>query len=330
MVDPKRCGGARPIYDIGGSFPRTQLVECKAEVDFTVGSGGIGFCLINPGSAGPTTDRPVALYSDSSVPSIPTSALPVAQGGGANNLLWGSGGLYLSASGPLVVAGGYRVAYCAAYVYPIGSLNGMNGNIYLYEAPGHQSVGITFQQIESASRTRAIRGTQAGPVKDEIVLNWHPQRSTWGSGNNNNTTAVLIDDFLMRSCISMATNPRLDDSALSIHVSGVQGTQYHVEIYAGYEIVGYTMGRSKMTYMDSRGWDLIQNAIAAKAISGWIGTPAAAKESYHHAIVSRAAKANDLEPETEKKLEKTSFWDKASPVVSELANMAKDVAGFLL
>jgi hypothetical protein len=140
---------------------------------------------------------------------------------------------------------------------------------------------------------------------------------------------VVIDDLMFRPLSNL--NPTTAGNELVIGISGASGTTYDVELWAHYECYGSLNNSLKPSFQDSRGWDLICNALAHKRLSGWLGEPHEAQLAYQHAVVSTAAAADDVSKETEKSIQRVTAKQKDEhSVLRDMYDVAKDVASFVL
>ncbi len=340
LVDTKRAAPARPVYSMGGAEQQSMLIQTKAAVDIVVGSGGVGFALVNPVTAGPTTDRPCMLYSNNAATLTSAAGLPVQASGTVAAKSWTTGALWASTAAWSRYQGSYRCVACTLYISPIGSATSQNGDLYLFESSTHQSSGLTTDAVISALQCRAVRGVQTGDPSVENAVNWHPKVAIQYFASQSAVDGGYIDDFRFRVAQSFVTDATMGDFHIAALVTGSAGAQYHVEVYAVYELVGTACYNLRPRYLDDAGWSSIQNAINRKMISGWVGTGASAIKGYKHAVVQTAAKADDLEPEAERELRPktrgpgkdtdSGFLGMVQGLAPALGELAKEAVGFIL
>jgi hypothetical protein len=250
--------------------------------------------------------------------------MPILPTTGVTAITWGVGGVANSADtswGPEKRT--YRCVAAAVYVQPTGSATSQNGAIYLVESQNHKTVGATFQLLESDLTCRLVRGVQTGDPSIENVVNWHPKFTVTPYPPNVYSDGSFFNDFAFRTPNTQASNPQLDDTHLAVIVEGNVGAVYHYEVFGVYELVGPIVSPLRPRYYDDAGWSSIQNAISTKALSGWVGKPTQAIESYKRAVVTTAADADDLEPEPERTLKKAT---QSSSSTSSLGDLVKDLA----
>lgn len=342
LVDTKRAAPVRPVYSMGGSESQSMLVSTKAEVDLAVGTGGVGFALVNPVTAGPTSDRTCCLYSTSASTLTASGALPIV-GAGAGvvaTLQWQTGALWAANAAWSRYQGSFRCVACSLYISPTSSATNQNGVVYLFESQTHQSSGATVQQIESALQTRAIRAVQTGDPSVENVVNWHPKVAIQYFASQPAVDGGYIDDFRFRVAQALATDANMGDTHIGAIVTGASGSTYHVEIYAVYELVGTSTNNLRPRYYDDVGWSHIQNAINRKMMAGWIGTGSGAQKAYKQAVVQTAASADNLEDGAERELRAATkkpgkdsdsgFLGVVKDLAPALGELAKDAVGFIL
>jgi hypothetical protein len=317
-VDPRGEKGARPtIYR--GFVQKSSLIELKTEFDFNTGTGGYGLITVSPNVGGPFSNTTPILATGPTYTGGSGSLLPGGTGVGIVSIGWGNAPY----AAPLSEAElQYRCVACAVYVFPIGSISTMKGALYMLEAPGHSLIntGNTVGNIIANPLTRALRGAQVGDPSQLNVLNWHMmgrEQLAGGSG----VSATMNDDVAFRNMASLSVSQSHSDLQIIIEggIAPLDSTSYHVEVYCGYELIGTAALSPEACMYDTRSWDLLRNVWACKTLSGWVGTPRQAVDSYDVAV---SHKKKEMETGN-RPADKSFGW-------RDLIDVGREVAGLLL
>ncbi len=333
MVSPRDAEACPRIDTLGGYAQAVLPDKAKAVCQVAVGTNGVGFCAIGFNN-GPSSNLSVCRVSDATYTGTQATQIPGISGAtpGVSNIQWGSVP-YLPPGGINSAGMQFRTVAGAAYVSPEGSANSQNGNLYLLELPGHcfaiDGANMSFTQAMTHERTRHIKGVQLGDPTVENVLNWHP---VVASQLVNSSGAGPVNSFINENAwapvpTSTGGTPDTINPSLLVVVTGLPGAIYNIEIHAIFELRGYQIAGAKPPYYDSRGQDLIFNALAHKMVSGWVGRPQEAEASYKHQVVRTAQRADDV-PDGVAELPEGHRENKS--VWNDLFHMAKEVAGFVL
>lgn len=328
IVDPRGAKATRMPTLMGGYTEASSVLKCKARGSVTVGTNGLGYIVVNPNNCGPCYDVPVAHVTGPTYAGNYASQPGSIPGVGVT-AVYNSKAPYTGASAMSSQSIEYRTVASGCYLVPTGSATDQDGMVRLFEYQGHDEVlgsGLGLGSIESADRTRSVRGIQLGDPTVENVINWHPAAGASGlMGTSELTTAA--NDFLFRK-LPQAASTAITFGAYIAVISGTAGTQYDFEIYTHYEVRGRTVLDKRPCFYDSRGMDLVLSGIGRKVISGWVGKSSEAEDAYYHSV-ARSAHHNE-DPTFVEKVGKTVTQVASHPWWKTLGRMAKEIAGFIL
>jgi hypothetical protein len=198
----------------------------------------------------------------------------------------------------------------------------MKGALYMLEAPGHSLIntGNTITNVIGNPLTRALRGTQVGDPSKLNVLNWHMMGREQVAGGSG-VSSTMNDDVAFRNMASLSVSQSHSDLICIIEggIAPGDSTTYHVEVYCGYELIGTAALSPEACMYDTRSWDLLRNVWACKTLSGWVGTPRQAVDSYDVAV---SHKKKEMETGN-RPADKSFGW-------RDLIDVGREVAGLLL
>ncbi len=328
-ADPKNAPAARPPVPYGGFTRRSAVIKTKAVIDVAVSSAsGVGYALIVPSVAGPTTDCLCAYYSNAAT-FAGTAASSLSLGGvGTGAAYWAEGAPFTGASAQSAYAAQWRTVACCAYITPTAGVNTQTGTITMLESAGHAlPMSTTFNAIIGNRNARSVRAVQTGDPAVQNALNWHPCSTGQYQAGSNVSGSNAIDDFYFRNLPQAANGTTITNPELVIVFTGAAGATYRVEIICVYEALGANVAGLKRCKFSSNDMDLIMEAFNAKNQSGWVGKPNQAAKSYETAVVHVAE--DNKHPE-ERKLPAKEDRNALIPWWKDAVSIAKDVAGFLL
>lgn len=300
---------------IGGYSSRSDVRRFRAKGTFQPGTLGFGFLAISPMpstlQAGAGMGPTFPICSDGFIGTKSTSAwtggaMPnpgATMPAGCANVSWTDSDLTISGTGTHSTNApggpnlGFRLVGCSIEVFPEASFADSNGEITLWEVPGHicpqgASVaagnGFSYDDIAGNAQARTIRATQTGSQKDKIILNFHPRSAVLRADDGTNDFAY---HFPNGNLGNYPTSGQVQPWTMVIAVSSTAGSMnFHYTITGIYEIVGRRIN-GKVRPVDSRGMDLVYNVLASKNLSGYVGQPEHVEESYIHQAWKHATKS---------------------------------------
>jgi hypothetical protein len=285
LVDPRSAPPAKiPLPSGGGAPGQSRSIKLKAEGSFATGASGYGLLSIAAGLeggnniAGPYSDRVIGVATTSAYAGTDTSYLPTLFGTGMVPVNW-SDAPYTAVSGNNDPTGlQWRLVSCAIYLQPRSAALSQAGTLYLHESSQHLPCGATLGQLKGMKRTRSVRAIRTGKEKGtEIVLNYHPRGRAYIKAGQQ-----LLSDTAYAE-IGAANSSAISNGGLHViydDASATHGLQIHYEIVACYELTGNRVQGKTPSLIDTRGVDLIFNAIGTKTMSGWLGSPHHAHAGY--------------------------------------------------
>jgi len=218
-------------------------------------------------------------------------------------------------------------------VFPNSSLGGtataQSGDIALLETPGHVDPGVSqtmdVASFQTMNTTRIVRGIDIGGTKEKIVVNHHPLETALASNTGSSGTSFMQSDFAFNDSAG-GTSQRVPSSVnlpnrgpLVIQTSGAPGSSYHFTLTTMFEVKGRIVQDLEARVVDGRAMDLIQNALATKILSGFVGSPPMVEKSYLTQIAAVASAAGDV------------LWKKGREWIGNAAHAAlADFGGFLI
>lgn len=286
LVDPKNHRSKVPTL-LGGNPGRTGQIVCKSKVTVGVGTGGYGYIVMNPSciptsdwTGGPFTDRLCAVFTTGLLyAGTGASTLPSTPGTGVSVTEWANA--QVSSAGSIYSTDyQWRCVSAAIYVNPTSAALDQGGMIYMIESEGHGKLSENLSTITGLQRTRGVRGAQMGN-NEPIVLNWHPVAvSSAAQGSSN-----FLNPFEFRT-VGGANSTQTPQGGLCCIFTGASGLTFECELIANYEVRGTKVFTKTVSLVDSRGMDMVMNAIMSRTTSGWIGKP-------HHAYVGYMTRLYD-------------------------------------
>jgi len=298
IVEPGTAAKTGVPTLLGGNPGRTAIETTKAEGKFTIGNDGWGYVKVpNPKRHSSTTFGPFAgskclEYTTGSSflgTDFPTTA-GVAPAGTAHstwNTVLGNPSAYLT--GDLL----YRLVGMSVEVFPESSFSSQNGNLTLVEFSGHADASrqqpLAFTDVVGYENSRVLRATQTGPQSEKIVANWHPQ-NTKVESHGGSTHESTVGDFDFKTPTAGWSALVMPCDGLCIIAEGATDTDFHYVVHAMWELKGNAVRGKKPRAVDSRGMDLVFNALNRKILDGFVAKPQHAYESYLHTAAAEAQK----------------------------------------
>jgi len=274
VIDPLRSKPAKIPTGIGGYTPSSSARRYKIAGQAVIGSAGVGYICLHPGSysgfgGGPFNNRNVGSYSQSNFvgPSLPILASTT----GVQEFQMPTPYTAAAADPSALI---WRVVAASIEVIPVSSALSQNGSITLYETPSHQAYTSQINLIPSLPNARRIRGVQTGTLQEKIVINQHPT-STQQAGAVDD-----LNDFSWNLSDTAANITALHNGGIVVALAGDAATAFDFTATVVFELTGFSVkGQSPCCY-DSRGMDLVMNTFAHKRRSGWVGKPRQAHDGY--------------------------------------------------
>jgi hypothetical protein len=286
LVDPRNAALCGVPTSNGGYPGATQVIRMTDTFEAATGSAGWGFVSFRPASlglavnqvSGPFANTQNVLYTDSGYTAATLPVVGATYPAGLNPGGWPTSTNTLPGFILDDADYGYRCVGASVEVFPESSFADQNGTIGLLEVPGHAPINVvsgkTLNTILGFAQTRLVRGTQTGAQSEKIVLNWHPRSHSEFDSAQNDFNFVFPGTGVTPTGV---VGP-IDE--LLVMFKCAASTQFRVRITAMYEVIGAkAMGR-KPRLIDTRGMDLIMNAIASKTVSGYVGRPHHVYEGY--------------------------------------------------
>ncbi len=310
IVDTRNAPKVGVPTNIGGHPGQTAIQRFTQQLEVVTGSGSLGFCAVQPsytrglvsGQSGPWQSGNQMWYSNATsfagatpLP-LPLNTPPL----GTAIAGWSQSPYRRSAttqSSDLM----WRIVGCTITVTPTSSFSDQNGRIVLLEAPSHVPLndtggaGFDLAAAESFPTARVLRAVQTGAQSEKIVLNWHPKSSAFSNTRND-----FDFNYIEPGQPSATQTPGLNGLMVVFHAKS--GTAFHCEVTCMYEMKGKMVPGVKPRLTDSRGMDLIQNTLARKLISGYVGKPEHVYESYLSQAWTMARKTGRWIKEHEREL----------------------------
>jgi hypothetical protein len=287
------------------------LIKVKSEVTVLPGSTNYyGFLAFSP-YCGPVSDRAVVTYSNGSFALANTNniaAVTQSLPAGVAHATWSQAPFSAASNGGASAKVAFKPVAFAIYVKPLGTANTQDGIMWMLEEPNHDDLDILpMNSVPSHLRSRRVssRNSKTG---EDVVLNFHPKM-----GGN---PAYNMGDFFYHALPSGSTTTlNSGPTTHFIYFSSPAGTAgWSVEIYGIYAAVGSLVNPTHTSLQDTRGWDLIANAMATKTESGWVGKASEANHSYLTSIVQTGRQLFNWLPSAAKTAK----------------DFAGDIAGFVL
>lgn len=283
-VDPKNHPPAPRPVGANVYNGHVEVPDLKCTSTLFIGTGGVGFAVIDPCNAANCTDRLLGLATQASAVTTLSSSLLFSATAGLTSLYPSRTGV----TGAGLGTGNYGQDYltavnaCGVYIKPKGSATTQDGMIYILEVPGHPVqnlvAGMTIQSVIDHERTRSIPGNQVGTPGFENVLNWHPQPPSSGPSPG----YAMRDDSAYSP--PQAATTSLEFAPLIVVVTGTAGASYSLEIYGSYLARGRLAKAVVPNYADILGMQAYFNMILLKRISGWMGKASDAVSAYRIAL----------------------------------------------
>jgi hypothetical protein len=164
----------------------------------------------------------------------------------------------------------FRVVAVKISVWANEVFTSQNGSVLLYEDPVHEGLNAhgtsqTYETLSQVPHSREVSMLNLATDGNECVLNWHPK------GSN------VFSPFGFHGAGDNATT---DAGPLVVAVQAAPGTTLKYRVTARYELVGRKVRGKRRRVFDSRGIDLVLNALARKRRDGWYAKPREAEASY--------------------------------------------------
>ncbi len=260
-------------------------------------------CGVDPGVGtyrGPITGTSIGWYTDATF--VGTN-VPVTAVAGVN--------LFSTPSTLVSNAVNFVQSRCIAgamQVIPTSALTSQSGSLLLTEQPaGHSANDFNTYANDPCNRVVSAIGIGQGT---RVVLNWHPQYVNAGVGAD-------MDPFMFVGYVTAPTSMAFGQ--LLIMYQGTANVTFDIIWTQIFELKGLKIEGKKRRVTDSRGADLVFNALAQKRRYGYVTGPtsqipnpsievresapaaiastmAPIKEAYHHKVVSLGSKLWDHVP----------------------------------
>jgi hypothetical protein len=329
LVDTPAAGDSGIPSNSGGYPQKTSIIKLRCEGDFYNGINGMGFVSANPGLT--SWQSSVANSPSVSQAGGPFSNVTVAVHTPLNSTLTGiphpfSGGIGLAdvrpttwANAPWAVPGVghtgdvlWRQVGSTLEVFPNSSLGGtataQSGDIALLETPGHVDPGIAQPMdvagFQTMNTTRIVRGIDIGGTKEKIVVNHHPLETALAANSGSSGASFVQSDFAFNDSAGGSAQriPQFGGGGVNVcnrgplvvQTSGTPGSSYHFTLTTMFEVKGRIVQDLEARVVDGRAMDLIQNALATKILSGYVGSPPMVEKSYFTQIAAVASAAGDV------------------------------------
>jgi len=313
LVDPRAATPTGVPTAIGGYPGRTAAIKLTQRLTFNCGTSGVGFVSLQPGTTGLNQGYVTGPFSD-------TNVITWSTGSWASNTVQQAGTLvptgitqagwarspYQMATVQEMFDFGYRIVGAAIEVFPESSFSDQNGELTLIELPGHESLNDKATGFNLASGlgafelSRTVRAVQTGSQREKVVINWHP-RSRHDVDSERNDF-----DFAF---VTPGTTPQTgwaNMDGIVVAAKGAAGTQFHATVTAIYELKGRKVPGVKPRAVDSRGMDLVFNAIMHKTMDGYVGVPDHVYHGYLASIWHAGKKLWGFARENERRLMDTA------------------------
>lgn len=251
MVQPERFM-SRDINPESGPL-RTKLIRLKEVGTFGTGSTSFaGFVIFNPfvvddGTLGGFyNDRTAARFTNNSATGYTDFSFP-------NNTMTAFTSSEFTAATRVAGDLGYHCTGASLTIWPEESVTNLGGTVYMGQSPGNSALtSWSFTQLQSYDKTTSYSLLNFDPEKKFKVF-WVPQSSnTEGSARAGFAEAFAAD----------ATAGPAAGGLYAFVNSTKAGSNFRFEIVANYEVLGKLARGQKPRIYDSRGRDLVFNALA--------------------------------------------------------------------